>query len=125
VILALEARSATAQTKGTPTIPILRSSTGYGYIEGASLSVHGKSAYVWGYVRRKSFVDPPPWSRVEILVKDSLGKTIESTAARFSPNPISSGAHGQPPHSMFSAQLSRVPAPGTTILAIFDGNPER
>jgi hypothetical protein len=101
-------------------IPIKTVSSGGGMIESAELSVHGDRVYVWGFVRRQSVIDPPMWARVDVSVLDPAGNTTESITVNYIPREIPHGQRGQPAHSMFTAKLTKVPAPRSTVLVAFN-----
>ncbi|MDR3403254.1 MAG: hypothetical protein P4L99_12225 [Chthoniobacter sp.] len=124
VVLAGCASSSSTQSPPAGTFPIKTASNGGGMIESAALSIHGERVYVWGFVRRQSVVDPPMWAHVDVSVLDAAGNTTESTTVDYTPSDMPYGRHGQTAHSMFSAKLTKVPAPGSTILVAFNGNPK-
>lgn len=112
-----------AGNPGEIAVPIETADDGNGRIEAAHVRLHGGVAWVTGFVRRSSFVDPRASAHVDVLVVDARKHILERTVATYLPRAIPHGQRGGFAHSHFTVRLATLPPPGATVQVRFhDGS---
>lgn len=90
-----------------------------GRIETATVRVHGKDAFVAGYVARAALGEPRHGAHVDVLVLDARQRVIESHIAAYLPTSIPHGRQGGFARSRFTVCLKAPPPDGATVKVIF------
>lgn len=113
-----------AGNPGETNVPVEIVSGGGGRIAAGKVRTCGKRVYVTGLVQRQSAGNPPPGSHVDVVVLDGRRKVIERVTVRSLPRDIPHGKRGGFPQSHYTARLTALPPPGSTVKVIFHGLPE-
>lgn len=106
-------------------LPVERVSNVSGQVATAHVRREPDGFLVCGLVRKTSFVGPPPWAHVDVLLLDARQRVIESVATRYLPRDIPSGRRGAFSQSRYTARLRTAnPPQGATVRVVFDGKPQ-
>ena len=106
-------------------LPVERVSNSQGQIATAHVRAFVDGFYVSGLVRKQSLVDPPPWSRVDVILLDAKQNVVESVTTRYMPRDIPTRLRGGFPQSQYIARLNTLKPPaGSTVRVVFDSKPE-
>ncbi len=108
-----------AENPGEVNVPVETAAGGNGRLEAVHIRVHGKDAFVSGYVSRRSTGDPRPSAHVDVFVTDARGRIVETQIADYLPRSIPHGLRGGFAHSRFTVRLNAPPALGAKVKVIF------
>ena len=113
-----------AGNPGETNVPVELVSGGGGRITTGQVRAYDKRVFVTGLVERQSVGNPPAGSHVDVLVLDARRKVVERVTVRYSPRDIPHGQRGRFPQSHYTARLTALPPPGSTVEVRFHGLPE-